>query len=87
MSAGAQYSAAKSWRFGDALVPLDETLVQAVTEHGAGFWVLTPLRTGQGIIFVNRGFVPTDRRDAALPSDSFAELCRKKATARRVSSM
>ncbi len=42
-----------------------ETLVQAVTVRGAGFWVLTPLRTAQGTIMVNRGFVPSDRRDPA----------------------
>jgi surfeit locus 1 family protein len=42
-----------------------ETLVQAVTEQGAGFWVLTPFRTAQGVFLVNRGFVPGDHRDAA----------------------
>ena len=42
-----------------------ETLVQAVTERGAGFWVLTPLRTRQGTVLVNRGFVPTELRDPA----------------------
>jgi surfeit locus 1 family protein len=41
-----------------------ETLVQAVTEFGAGYWVITPLATADGsIIIVNRGFVPADRRD------------------------
>lgn len=41
-----------------------ETLVQAVTELGGGFWVLTPLVTDAGFtILVNRGFVPPDRRD------------------------
>jgi surfeit locus 1 family protein len=38
---------------------LDEsqTLVQAVTELGAGYWVLTPLRRADGtILMVNRGF-------------------------------
>ena len=40
----------------------DETLVQAVTDLGAGFWVMTPLRTAQGVVLINRGFVPTDRR-------------------------
>lgn len=42
-----------------------ETLVQAVTERGAGYWVLTPLRTADGIVLVNRGFVPSERRDPA----------------------
>lgn len=41
-----------------------ETLVQAVTERGAGFWVLTPLPQADGTtVIVNRGFVPQDRRD------------------------
>lgn len=42
-----------------------ETLVQAVTGRGAGFWVITPLRTSAGIVLVNRGFVPQARRDPA----------------------
>ncbi len=43
-----------------------ETLVQAVTERGGGFWVLTPLRRPDGsLVLVNRGFVPGDRRDPA----------------------
>ena len=41
-----------------------DTLVKAVTALGGGFWVLTPLRTADGaIVLINRGFVPTDRRD------------------------
>jgi surfeit locus 1 family protein len=40
-----------------------ETLVQAVTDRGAGFWVLTPLETPGFTLLVNRGFVPTNRRD------------------------
>ncbi len=43
-----------------------ETDVQAVTERGAGFWVMTPLRTDTGFtVLVNRGFVPEDRREPA----------------------
>lgn len=47
-------------------------LVQAVTERGAGFWVMTPLRVDDGTtILINRGFVPADRstRDARLGSE------------------
>ncbi|MCW1429710.1 SURF1 family protein [Novosphingobium sp. JCM 18896] len=41
-----------------------EALVQALTERGAGFWVLTPLRTDAGTVLINRGFVPGERRAA-----------------------
>jgi surfeit locus 1 family protein len=35
-----------------------QTLVQAVTELGGGYWVLTPLRLADGtVVLVNRGFV------------------------------
>ena len=41
-----------------------ETHVQAVTDLGAGHWVLTPLQTAEGFtVLVNRGFVSPDRRD------------------------
>lgn len=40
----------------------NSVLVQAVTERGAGFWVLTPLRVSDAsTILINRGFVPADR--------------------------
>jgi surfeit locus 1 family protein len=43
-----------------------ETLVQAVTELGPGFWLLTPLRQADGrSVLVNRGFVPPTARDPA----------------------
>lgn len=35
-----------------------ETFTQALTERGAGFWVITPMRTAEGVVLVNRGFVP-----------------------------
>lgn len=42
------------------------TAVQAVTEAGPGFWIVTPLHTEAGTtVLVDRGFVPTDRRDPA----------------------
>ena len=40
-----------------------ETLVQAVTEAGGGFWVMTPLADERGFtVLVNRGFVPPGRK-------------------------
>ncbi|MFW8584469.1 SURF1 family protein [Rhizobium beringeri] len=43
-----------------------ETLVFASTALGPGYWVMTPLTLADGTsILVNRGFVPTDRRDPA----------------------
>lgn len=41
-----------------------ETLVQAGTKLGPGFWVLTPFKADAGYtVLINRGFVPSDRRD------------------------
>ncbi|WP_284423034.1 MULTISPECIES: SURF1 family protein [unclassified Bradyrhizobium] len=42
-----------------------ETLVQAVTVAGPGYWVVTPLQTADGTMLVNRGFVPAERREPA----------------------
>jgi len=43
-----------------------ETAVQAVTDFGPGYWIVTPLRTDDGwTVLVNRGFVPPDRRARA----------------------
>jgi surfeit locus 1 family protein len=51
-----------------------QTLVQAATALGAGYWVLTPLRTVDagaggvnGIVLVNRGFVAAEDRDRIRP--------------------
>lgn len=46
-----------------------ETLVQAVTELGPGFWVLTPLvTTDRGTILINRGYVPSEKREPSQRS-------------------
>ncbi|OYW83489.1 MAG: Surfeit locus 1 family protein, partial [Asticcacaulis sp. 32-58-5] len=43
-----------------------EVQVYALTELGAGYWVMTPLVTANGAtLFVNRGYVPTALRDPA----------------------
>ena len=40
-------------------------LTQAVSDLGAGFWLLTPLQQADGTqLLVNRGFVPTEQRKA-----------------------
>ena len=48
-----------------------EVLVQAVTELGGGFWVLTPLVTAEGYtVLINRGFVPPTLRDPTTHAQS-----------------
>ncbi|OWV84133.1 hypothetical protein ATY78_05330 [Rhizobium sp. R635] len=43
-----------------------ETLVYASTMLGPGYWVMTPLMLADGAtVLVNRGFVPSDKRDPA----------------------
>jgi surfeit locus 1 family protein len=44
----------------------DEAQVYALTEMGAGYWIMTPLRTDDGaIVFINRGYVPMEQKAAA----------------------
>lgn len=45
----------------------DKTVrVQAVTDLGSGYWLMTPLATTQGsIVLVNRGFVPAGQSQAS----------------------
>lgn len=45
----------------------EDTLTQALTAHGSGYWVMTPFDTGRFVLLVNRGFVPADRRDRVTP--------------------
>lgn len=52
-----------------------DTLVQAVTELGGGFWVMTPFDTDRGFtLLVNRGFVPADRRTGIAPSPAMQSI-------------
>ncbi|GAC1552403.1 MAG: SURF1 family protein [Collimonas sp.] len=45
--------------------------VQAVTELGSGFWLLTPLRSADGsVVLVNRGFIPARENDHHDTTDS-----------------
>ncbi|XAH26213.1 SURF1 family protein [Xylophilus sp. GW821-FHT01B05] len=54
-------------RISGNFLPEHETLVQATTARGAGFWVLVPLRMADdSVVLVNRGFVPPEGRDRAL---------------------
>lgn len=57
-----------------------EVPVAASSSLGAGYWVLTPLRTTEGTwVFVNRGFVPPElrgRAPAAEPDQQVVGLLR-----------
>lgn len=45
-----------------------DTLVQAVTERGSGFWVMAPLRRTDGtVVMINRGFVQPETTRAIAP--------------------
>ncbi len=51
-------------RIAGTLMNDKETQVYAVTNLGPGFWVLTPMKSADGTItWINRGFVPTDKRN------------------------
>lgn len=48
-------------------LPDKDSFVQASTIRGPGWWVLTPLRIGDGrTILINRGYVPTRQAPTAL---------------------
>jgi surfeit locus 1 family protein len=42
--------------------------VQTTTALGIGFWLMTPMCTEGGVVFVNRGFVPIQPGDLELPA-------------------
>lgn len=48
-----------------------EAQVYTLSDYGAGYWVMTPLKRDDGtIIYINRGFVPMDRRAPATRSEA-----------------
>ncbi|MGJ3629082.1 SURF1 family protein [Sphingomonas sp. MMS24-JH45] len=54
-----------------------DTLVQAVTDLGGGFWVMTPFTTREGwTLLVNRGFVPAGARAQPPAGNRVAGLLR-----------
>lgn len=56
-------------------LPGHDTRVQALTRLGAGFWLLSPLRTDDGnIVLVNRGFVPEDWKGDSTPAEVPTEV-------------
>lgn len=47
------------------------TKVQALTELGSGYWLLTPLRDSNGnIVFINRGFAASELADRIIRHES-----------------
>ena len=63
---------------GTFLYPLT-VWVQALTELGSGFWLLTPLRLSDGnVVLINRGYVPAiDKKnlvETTLPNDSVVDI-------------
>jgi surfeit locus 1 family protein len=47
-------------------LPGKDVLVQASTVRGPGWWVMSPLKTTEGIVLVNRGYIP-DRTVTRTP--------------------
>lgn len=51
-------------RVSGLFLPGRETFVQAVTERGGGYWLMTPLSSDAGFtVLVNRGFVTPEQRN------------------------
>jgi len=49
-------------------LPGRDTLVRGVSDLGAGYWVMSPLDTGDFIVLVNRGFVPQGHKGDLGPA-------------------
>jgi surfeit locus 1 family protein len=56
---GAETHEYRHVRLRGVYLPKLATRVLASTDRGAGYWLLTPMCTSDGIVMVNRGFLPT----------------------------
>lgn len=50
------------------------TLVKAVTVRGSGYWVITPLRTRDFTVLVNRGFIPDAMRQRVPAGPDYLQV-------------
>lgn len=58
-------------RVGFTGTPLDHhVLVKAVTELGPGHWVMQPYQSESSIVWVNRGYVPSDKKPPTYWADA-----------------
>lgn len=56
-------------RLAGRFLPDRDTRVQAVTERGAGFWLLSPLQLpDDSVVLINRGFVPSLSQAVRTPA-------------------
>ena len=62
----AQHDGYAHVRIAGRYLPGRDTLVRAVSDLGAGYWVMSPLDTGRFTVLVNRGFVPQGVKPAAV---------------------
>ncbi len=51
-----------------------EAQVYTLSDYGAGYWVMTPLKRDDGsVVYINRGFVPMDKRAPATRLEAQAQ--------------
>lgn len=61
-------------RLSGTFIHADEVQVYTVSDLGPGYWVMTPLKRDDGsIVIINRGFVPTDKRNPSTRVESHVE--------------
>lgn len=51
-------------------LPEHSYLIKAVTDLGPGYWVMQPMETDTGLLWVNRGFVPNGQKSPAGWADA-----------------